>query len=64
MSIINSDDFKIIYKTEKYILGNVWENVYLYCKETGEVNDMPNFYGDPTCGVIYGDGDWCAAGGD
>ena len=57
------DNFKILDETSKYILGHVFEEIYLFDKETNERYALGSIYGDPSCGLIDQDNKWCIIGG-
>ena len=63
-SIFKSKYFRVVWETNKYVLGHEYENAYLYNKFSKDTIYLCNFYGDPECGVISDEGDWCVIGGD
>lgn len=54
----------ILYETDKLVLGNMYEDVYLIEKETGNEIFHDDFYGDPTCGLISRQNEWAIVGGE
>ncbi|MFN8358692.1 MAG: hypothetical protein U0264_02145 [Candidatus Kapaibacterium sp.] len=57
------DNFKILNETNKYVLGHIFEETYLFDKETNERYELGSMYGDPSCGLIDQDNKWCVIGG-
>lgn len=57
------NNFKILNETNKYVLGHIFEDIYLIDKETNEKYELGNMYGDPSCGLIDQDNNWCIIGG-
>ena len=57
------DNFKILDETSKYLLGHIFEETYLFDKETNERYVLGSIYGDPSCGLIDQDNKWCIIGG-
>lgn len=56
-------NFKILNETDKFILGHIFEEVYLIDKETNKKYELGSMYGDPSCGLIDQDNKWCIIGG-
>jgi hypothetical protein len=57
------ENLKILNETNKYVLGHIFENVYLIDKNTNIESDLGQIYGDPSCGLIDIDNKWCVVGG-
>lgn len=51
-----------LHETDKFVLGHVFEQVYLTEKATERVIFIGDFYGDPSCGLISRDNTWCLVG--
>jgi hypothetical protein len=64
MNAIEHEEFKIIDETNKYILGCIWEEPYLYDKINRTEIFLCKFYGQCDSGAINDEDDWCVAGGD
>jgi hypothetical protein len=62
--IIKDSNFRKLHETDKFILGYVFEYAYLINKKTKKEIYLGDFYGDPTCGLISKDNDWCLVGGE
>ncbi len=62
--VVKYDDFRIIDETEKYILGHLWEQAYLYKKNENSEILLCEFYGDCAAGKICDEDNWCIVGGD
>lgn len=60
----NAGTFKILFGNSAMLLGQCYESAYLLNKTTNEEFDIFEFYGDPTCGLIGPNNDWCLAGGN
>jgi hypothetical protein len=61
--IIENPYFRKLDETEEFILGYVFEDAYLFNKRSRDEIYIGDFYGDPTCGLISSDNDWCLVGG-
>jgi hypothetical protein len=57
------DNFTILDETSKFVLGHIFEEVYLFDKETNGRYELGSIYGDPSCGLIDQDNKWCIIGG-
>lgn len=53
------DNFKILNQTSKYVLGHIFEEVYLIEKVTNDRYRLGSMYADPSCGLIDKDNKWC-----
>jgi hypothetical protein len=62
--IIEDINFSRIQETEKYILGNIWDQSYLFDKVKKREFLLCAFYGEPDCGVINDSCNWSVVGGD
>jgi hypothetical protein len=62
--IINDPHFHKLYETEKFTVGYVYEYAYLIRKKRYEEIYMGGFYGDPACGLIDSNNNWCLVGGN
>src|SRR5882724_8552195 len=60
----NYPDFNILDETEKLLLGNIFEDVYLIDKRNGVELLHDDFYGDPQCGLISSTNEWAVIGGE
>ncbi len=61
---IEYEDFRIIDETDKYILGYLWEQAYLYKKNENSEILLCEFYGICDAGKICDDENWCIVGGE
>jgi len=61
--ITASPNFKILDNSSIFILGHVFECVYLVNKETLEQVVLGELYGDPAWGLISHNNDWAIVGG-
>lgn len=52
-----------LHETDEFVLGHIFEQVYLTEKTTDRVVFIGDFYGDPSCGLISRDNTWCLVGG-
>jgi hypothetical protein len=50
-------------ETNEYVLGHIFEEIYLVNKVTQERYGLGTMYGDPSCGLIDQDNKWCIVGG-
>ena len=57
------NNFKILSETQKYILGHIFEKVYLVDIIANNSYELGSMYGDPSCGLIDRDNKWCIVGG-
>ncbi|MBB4037560.1 hypothetical protein GGR21_003480 [Dysgonomonas hofstadii] len=55
--------YKVLYETDRLILGYVYEKVYLKNKQTNNTQYIGSVYGDPSCGIISSDNSFCIVGG-
>lgn len=62
--LLQQTDFKRIAENDKYIIGSMWEKVYLINKLSNKEEYISDFYGDCTCGTISKNSDWCVVAGD
>ncbi|WP_080057429.1 hypothetical protein [Spirosoma aerolatum] len=56
--------FKTLFENTVMVLGHCFENAYLFNKLTKEELGIFQFYGDPTCGLVGKNNDWCLVGGE
>ncbi|MEO7049046.1 MAG: hypothetical protein ABI091_27325, partial [Ferruginibacter sp.] len=56
---IKDTNFRILYETDKWVLGHEFEYAYLISKKDNKEVYMGGFYGDPACGLISENNDWC-----
>ena len=61
---IKDSNFRILYETDKLVLGHEFEYAYLISKKDDKEIYMGGFYGDPSCGLISEDNDWCLVASD
>ncbi|RDC61869.1 hypothetical protein [Adhaeribacter pallidiroseus] len=54
----------ILYETDKLLIKNEYEVVFLIDKETNQVLVEEEFYGDPTCGLIDTNNEWAVITGE
>lgn len=54
----------IFYETDKLLIENEYEVVFLIDKETNQVLVEEGFYGDPTCGLIDENNEWAVIAGE
>ena len=64
MKIIKDPNFRILHETNELVVGHVFEYAYLFNKKNHKEVYMGGFYGDPTCGLIGENNDWCVVCGD
>lgn len=57
------DKFKILSETNKYVLGHIYEETFLIDKVSNVKFQIGSMYGDPSCGLIDEDNNWCIVGG-
>ncbi len=57
------DNFKILSETNKYVLGHIFEETYLIDKVTNNKLQIGSMYGNPSCGLIGEDNNWCIVAG-
>ena len=62
--IAKSSNFRILHETNKFILGYLYETACLVSKKTKKEIHIGDFYGEPACGLISPDNDWCIVAGD
>jgi hypothetical protein len=62
--IVHDSHFHILHETDKFILGYVFEDAYLINKKNNKEIYLGAFYGDPACGLISKNNDWCLVCGD
>jgi hypothetical protein len=62
--IIKDSNFHKLSETDKFVLGYVFEHAYLINKKTNKEIDLGDLYGDPSCGLISQNNDWCFVGGE
>lgn len=62
--IINDSNFHQLHETDRFILGYVFEDAYLINKKNAKEIYLGDFYGDPTCGLISEENNWCVAAGE
>jgi hypothetical protein len=56
---IEYEDFRIIDETNKYILGHLWEQAYLYKKNENSELLLCEFDSVCDAGKINDEDDWC-----
>ncbi|WP_295801762.1 hypothetical protein [Mucilaginibacter sp.] len=61
---IKNPHFRVLYETDQLILGHEFEYAYLIWKKGSKETNMGDFYGDPSCGLISENNDWCLVGGE
>lgn len=57
------ENFKTLSETAKYVLGHIYEATFMLDKETNEKIGIGSLYGEPACGHIDQDNQWCIVGG-
>jgi hypothetical protein len=62
--VIKDSNFHKLFETDLFILGYVFEYAYLIRKGLNKEIYLGNFYGDPTCGLISENNNWCIVGGE
>ena len=62
--VIKDSNFRKLYETDLFILGYVFEYAYLINKKKNKEVYLGDFYGDPTCGLISENNNWCIVGGE
>lgn len=62
--IKDAPNFKILFENTVMTVGHVFESAYCFNKLTKEEFAIFQFYGDPTCGIVGQNNDWCLIGGD
>jgi len=61
--ITDDKNFRLLYDTNTFILGNVFERVYLINKRSYFENCLGEMYGDPEWGLVSSNNDWAIVGG-
>jgi hypothetical protein len=61
--IIEDLNFHRLHETDEFVIGHVFEDAYLINKINTIEIYLGDFYGDPTCGLISSNNDWCLVGG-
>jgi hypothetical protein len=61
--ITKDSNFHKLHETDRFILAYVFEAAYLIDKKSEKEMYLGDFYGDPTCGLISEDNNWCIVGG-
>jgi len=61
---VKDPHFRVLYETDQLILGHEFEYAYLIWKKGKKEIYMGGFYGDPSCGLISENNDWCLVAGD
>ena len=62
--ITKDSNFHKLHETDRFILGYVFEDAYLINKKNAKEIYLGDFYGDPTCGLISEENNWCVAAGE
>jgi hypothetical protein len=62
--IIKDPNFHKLHETKEFIVGYVYECAYLINKRKHKKIHMGDFYGDPKCGLIDSNNNWCFVGGN
>ncbi|MBC9933018.1 hypothetical protein [Chitinophaga qingshengii] len=62
-TVQTADMFVKFAVSERYVIGSLHENGYLFHLDTHEVTFMNWFYGDPTCAIIGQNDQWATMGG-
>jgi hypothetical protein len=62
--VLNDSNFHMLHETDKFILGYVFEDAYLINKKNNKEIYIGAFYGDPACGLISKNNDWCLVCGN
>lgn len=57
------ENHRIIDETDLFKLYSIYENTYLLDKQTKSEMFLGEFYGDPSCGLISKNNDYCIIGG-
>ncbi|QES88564.1 hypothetical protein [Rhizosphaericola mali] len=57
-------NFKILFQTSDFLLGNIYENVFLIKTQSNEEFYIGNFYGEPSFGIIDEVYKKCIVGGE
>lgn len=55
---------KIMAESDKFVVWNEYEKVFLKRKETSQIILIGEFYGDPDVALISADETYCAVGGE
>ncbi len=56
-------NYRVLSETDKFVLGYVYEKIYLTNKQTNNDQYLGDIYGDPSCGIISSDNSFCIVGG-
>ncbi|MBV8391016.1 MAG: hypothetical protein JO080_14520 [Mucilaginibacter sp.] len=65
MKTIKDPHFKKLHETSEFVVGNVFEYAYLINKKNHKEIYMGGFCaGDPSCGLIEENNNWCVVGGE
>lgn len=59
----NQNEHKLLYETNKFAIGHIYENAYLIEKSSNKIVFLHSFYGDPNCALISEDNTWGIIGG-
>lgn len=62
--MIIDKNFRILSQTNDFILGNIFEKVFLIKKLNDSYVFIDEFYGDPGCGIIDTNYNKCLIGGE
>lgn len=60
----NYPGMRILDETDKYFIGNIFEDAYLIEKRNGQEIVHDDLYGDPSCGLISKNNDWAIIAGE
>ncbi|AQX85173.1 hypothetical protein DSC47_04170 [Elizabethkingia miricola] len=63
MKLEEFENFIILDETPELLLGNIYEAIYLVNKNNNEFTFIDEMYGDPYCGIICTDNNYCIIGG-
>jgi hypothetical protein len=61
--IIKRPNFKKLFETNKLVVGYDFEYAWLVNKISGKEIYLGGFYGDPSCGIISTENNYCLVGG-
>ena len=61
--VSSNSNFKQLDENDTFLLGHLFEMIYLINKKRKKQFCLGGFYGDPSCGIISSNSKWCIVGG-
>ncbi|WP_128331556.1 hypothetical protein [Apibacter sp. HY039] len=62
--MLSNPNFRKLDASDQWYLGHEFEDIYLVNLITLKSIELGSMYGDPTCGIIDKNDQWCIAGGE